>query len=71
MGCVTRPVKELKGFEKIMLKKGESRDVVFKLTTKDLSFYKKDMTFGAEPGKFQIMVGGNSKDLKIAEFVLR
>ncbi|HTJ50696.1 MAG TPA: beta-glucosidase BglX [Cyclobacteriaceae bacterium] len=71
VGSVTRPVKELKGFEKIMLKKGESRDVVFKLTTKDLSFYKKDMTFGAEPGKFQIMVGGNSKDLKIAEFVLR
>ena len=71
VGSVTRPVKELKGFEKIMLKKGESRDVAFKLTTKDLSFYKKDMTFGAEPGKFQIMIGGNSKDLKMAEFVLR
>ncbi|HEY8934858.1 MAG TPA: glycoside hydrolase family 3 C-terminal domain-containing protein, partial [Cyclobacteriaceae bacterium] len=71
VGSVTRPVKELKGFEKIMLKKGESKDVVFKLTTNDLSFYKKDMTFGAEPGKFQVMIGGNSRDVKMAEFELR
>jgi len=71
VGSVTRPVKELKGFEKIMLKKGESKDVVFKLTANDLSFYKKDMTFGAEPGKFQVMIGGNSRDVKMAEFELR
>jgi beta-glucosidase len=64
VGSVTRPVKELKGFQKIMLKAGESRDVKFTLTERDLSFWRGDMTFGAEPGEFDIMVGGNSADLK-------
>ena len=64
VGSVTRPLKELKGFQKIMLKSGESRDLVFTLTERDLSFYRRDMTFGVEPGEFEIMVGGNSQDLK-------
>jgi beta-glucosidase len=71
VGSVTRPVKELKGFEKIYLKPGESRKISFKLTVSDLSFYKKDMTFGTEPGKFVIFIGGNSRDTKQTEFVLK
>ncbi len=64
VGSVTRPVKELKGFQKIMLKAGESRVLTFTLTEHDLSFYRRDMTFGVEPGEFEIMVGGNSVDVK-------
>ncbi len=64
VGSVTRPVKELKAFQKIMLKSGESRDVTFTLTEHDLGFFRRDMTFGVEPGEFEIMVGGNSDDLK-------
>lgn len=64
VASTTRPVKELKGFRKIMLKAGESRQVTFTLTEQDFSFYRSDMTFGAEPGEFDIMVGGNSVDLK-------
>lgn len=71
VGSVTRPVKELKGFEKITLQPGESKEVTFSLSTKDLSFYKRDMSFGVEPGKFQVFVGGNSRDVKQAEFVLK
>lgn len=71
VGSVTRPVKELKGFQKIMLQPGESKDVSFTLTSKDLSFYRLDMTFGTEPGKFNVFVGGNSRDVKQAEFVLK
>jgi len=64
VGSVTRPVKELKGFQKVMLQPGESKDLTFTLSQHDLSFYRKDMTFGAEPGEYEIMVGGNSADLK-------
>ncbi len=64
VGSVTRPVKELKGFRKIMLQPGESQAITFELTKKDLSFYRKDMSFGFEPGEFEIMVGGNSEDVK-------
>jgi beta-glucosidase len=64
VGSTTRPVKELKGFQKIMLKAGESREVKFSLTEQDLSFYGRDMKLGAEPGEFEIMVGGNSADVK-------
>jgi len=60
VGSVTRPVKELKGFQKIFLKKGESQQVTFTLTADDLAFYRADMTFGAEPGDFEIFIGGNS-----------
>lgn len=64
VGSVTRPVKDLKGFQKILLQPGESRELTFTLTEKDLSFYRQDMTFGTEPGEFEIMVGGNSVELK-------
>lgn len=71
VGSVTRPVKELKNFQKITLQPGESKDITFTLTNNDLSFYRRDMTFGSEPGKFQVFVGGNSRDVKQAEFVLK
>lgn len=71
VGSVTRPVKELKGFQKIMLQPGESKTVTFTLTEKDLSFYRRDMTFGTEPGKFHVFVGGNSRDAKHAAFTLK
>jgi beta-glucosidase len=71
VGSVTRPVKELKGFQKISLAPRESKTVSFRLSVNDLSFYKRDMTFGTEPGKFHVFIGGNSRDVKQAEFVLK
>ncbi len=71
VGSVTRPVKELKGFQKIMLQPGESKTVTFTLSANDLSFYKRDMSWGTEPGKFHVFVGGNSRDAKKAEFALK
>ena len=63
VGSVTRPVKELKGFQKIDLKAGESRKVVFTITPDDLKFYNADLKYDWEPGAFSIMVGGNSRDV--------
>jgi beta-glucosidase len=71
VGSVTRPVKELKGFQKISLKVGETKTVQFTLSVKDLSFYNSDLKFVAEPGQFQVFVGGNSRDVKQAEFELK
>jgi beta-glucosidase len=71
VGTETRPVKELKGFQKIKLEAGASQTVKFKITTTDLSFYHNDLKFFAEPGEFQIFVGGNSRDTKLATFVLK
>jgi beta-glucosidase len=68
---VTRPVKELKGFQKINLKAGETKTVSFTVGVKDLSFYNADLKFGAEPGRFRVFVGGNSRDVKQAEFELK
>lgn len=66
-GSVTRPLKELKGFQKIFLKAGESRNVSFTVGPKELSFYRFDMSYGTEPGKFIIFIGGNSRDTKQVE----
>lgn len=71
VGSVTRPVKELKGFQKISLKAGETQTVNFILSTKDLSFYNSDLKFVAEPGEFHVFVGGNSRDVKQAAFTLK
>jgi beta-glucosidase len=70
-GSVTRPLKELKGFQKILLKAGETKEVNFTLSVSDLSFYRYDMSFGSEPGKFTVFVGGNSRDVKQADFILK
>jgi len=71
VGSVTRPVKELKGFQKISLKAGETQTVNFVLSIKDLSFYNSDLKFVAEPGEFHVFVGGNSRDVKQAAFTLK
>ena len=60
VGSVTRPVRELKGFQKITIKKGEKQTVTFKITAEDLKFYNADLQFVAEPGEFEIFVGSNS-----------
>lgn len=70
VGSVTRPVKELKGFEKVMLRKGESKTLHFNITPEDLKFYDKDMKWTSEPGDFTVFVGGNSRDVSSADFTL-
>lgn len=64
VGSTTRPVKELKGFQKILLKAGESKTISFTITPEDLKFYNYDLKYDWEPGEFEIMVGGNSRDVK-------
>jgi beta-glucosidase len=71
VGSVTRPVKELKGFQKVMLKAGESRTLTFTITNQELSFYNSELKWGSEPGKFHVFVGTNSRDVKHAEFELK
>jgi beta-glucosidase len=68
---VARPVKELKGFQKIKLNPGESKEVRFTLTAKDLSYWNQKPEFKADAGKFQIMIGGSSESVKTSEFELR
>lgn len=67
VGSVTRPVKELKGFQKIDLKAGESKTVSFNITPSDLKFYNYDLKYDWETGEFQIMIGGNSRDVKVGK----
>lgn len=64
VGSVTRPVKELKGFQKIELKPGESKEVKFAITTEDLKFYNYDLNHVWEAGDFDIMIGTNSASVK-------
>jgi beta-glucosidase len=71
VGSVTRPVKELKGFQKVELQPGQSRDVAFTLTASDLAFYTAAGKWEAEPGPFRVFIGGNSRDVKTAGFALR
>ena len=70
VGSITRPVKELKGFQKIELKAGQSKTVEFTISVDDLKFYNSDLKFVAEPGDFKIFIGGNSRDVKEASFKL-
>jgi beta-glucosidase len=70
VGSVTRPVKELKGFQKIFLKAGESKKVSFTITVNDLKFYNSDLKYVAEPGDFKLFIGTNSRDVKAADFRL-
>ena len=67
-GSVVRPVRELKGFEKITLKPCESREVSFEIIEPMLRFWRIDMTYGSEPGKFEVYIGGDSTTENKAEF---
>lgn len=64
---ISRPVKELKGFDKIRLAPGESRTVRFNLTADDLKYWNRELKYKADPGAFKIFVGGNSRDVLEAE----
>ncbi|MEO9851614.1 MAG: beta-glucosidase BglX [Reichenbachiella sp.] len=70
VGSVTRPVKELKGFEKVQLEPGEERVVKFTISNETLSYYRADLSFGSEPGKFAVMIGGNSQKTLTTDFRL-
>jgi beta-glucosidase len=70
VGSVTRPVKELKGFQKIFLRKGETKEASFTITADDLRFYNSSLNYVYEPGDFKIFIGTNSRDLKEASFKL-
>jgi beta-glucosidase len=54
----------------VLLKKGESKTLTFRLAPNDLKFYNNDLQFAAEPGEFQVFVGGNSRDVQEASFTL-
>ncbi len=71
VGSVTRPVKELKGFKKLLIKNGETVKVEFEITEEDLAFYRKDMSYGTEPGDFKVFIGTSSDEVKEAGFVLQ
>jgi beta-glucosidase len=71
VGSVTRPVRELKGFQKVELAPGQSRDVTFSIARADLAFYTARGRWEAEPGDFTVFVGANSRDTKEARFTLR
>ena len=70
VGTSTRPVKELRGFQKIELKAGASKTVSFDITVNDLKYYNYELKYVAEPGDFKIFIGGNSRDVKEANFKL-
>ena len=71
IGTSTRAVKELKGFQKIELNAGESKTVTFTISVNDLKYYNADMKYVAEPGEFKVMIGGNSRDVQSASFILQ
>ncbi|MCY0976603.1 beta-glucosidase BglX [Chryseobacterium wangxinyae] len=64
VGSITRPVKELKGFQKVMLKKGESKKITFDITPEHLKFYNGDLKYDWEAGEFDVMIGTNSEEVK-------
>ncbi len=67
---VVRPVKELKGFQQVFLKAGESKRITFTITADDLRFYNDKLQYIFEPGDFKLFIGGNSRDIKEAAFKL-
>lgn len=67
----SRPVKELKGFERVFLKKGETRKVNIRLSKEDLSFYDSEGNLIFEPGEFDIMIGANSRDLQSKRILMK
>ncbi|MBL7708611.1 MAG: glycoside hydrolase family 3 C-terminal domain-containing protein [Chitinophagaceae bacterium] len=69
-GSVVRPVKELKGFQKILLKKGEAKEIRFTIGADDLRFYNDKLQYIYEPGEFTLFIGGSSADVKEAAFKL-
>lgn len=71
VGSTTRPVQELKGFEKVWLKAGETKEVSFRIDEEALKFYNHELEYGSEPGEFDLMVGGSSDRVQHAKFTLK
>lgn len=71
VGSISRPVKELKGFERITLNPGESKDVTFTITPEMLKFYNYSLEWVNEPGEFDLMIGPNSRDVQSKRFILK
>jgi beta-glucosidase len=71
VSSVTRPIRELKGFQKISLEPGETRTVEFEITADSLAFFDVNMKYVVEPGDFEIMVGTSSRDADLQKVVLR
>ena len=71
VGSITRPVQELKGFQKVFLKAGESKEISFQITSDLLKFYNYALDYVCEPGDFDVMIGGSSRDVKTARFTLQ
>ena len=69
-GSMIRPVKELKNFQKVMLKAGEERTLHFTITEEDLKFYNTQLKFAAEPGEFNVQIGLDSQDVQQQTFEL-
>jgi beta-glucosidase len=67
VASISRPVKELKNFKKILLKPGEKRELSFEITNNDLMFYNSDLKYDWEQGEFVIYIGTNSKNVKAAK----
>ena len=70
MSSVTRPVKELKGFQKISLQPGETKTVSLEIAPDSLAFYDLKMKYVVEPGEFEIMVGNSSRDCDLQKVIL-
>lgn len=71
VASVTQPVKKLKSFQKIVLRKGESKDVSFTIGVEELKFYNSDLKWIAEPGEFKVYIGGSSATANEATFSLK
>jgi beta-glucosidase len=67
VSSVTTYEKNLRGFKRVHLEPGESKTVSFPLTTADLAIWDRDMHFVAEPGKFRVMIGASSEDIRLTE----
>jgi beta-glucosidase len=71
VASTTRPLKELKGFQKVYLKKGETKQLSFTITEELLKFYGSDLVFDSEQGEFEVFTGGNSVDVLTQKFNLK
>ena len=67
---VTRPVRELKGFELVALEPGESKEIIFEITPETLAFYSANKQWEAEPGSFSLFIGTNSATTRSVDFKL-
>jgi beta-glucosidase len=72
IASTSKPVKELKGYERISLNPGETKTVKMILTPEDLSLFDRDMNFVVEPGIFKVMIGSSSEDIRLeGEFIVK